>query len=369
MTAGEWAKFDARESQQPLAFESPDESAYSLSKMALTASPRTFSGPLAVLQTLQDALNAGSTRVHRLVLASADSSQKCEPLMGISLMASVDAAVVGARLDESNESSAENGAAAEDAALEAVTRGGDFITVKRELTWQAAAKVVVSESKVATAEQPVRACFRVEEAKTDKHKRRVLCTQLNSDPTFQRFVKYYTATYLDRYYYWVVYDIGRRLAQTGLVVVVKIATGSEVLADYYALAVAIVALAVHCGAWPFWDHGDDMLEATFQLHTLLVLFFAVASSSLGDGWDKSAMDGIASVVLGGFVIYLIYVIAPGIWSLLKEFTSVISGLSGRRAVGSGDDDDTCGSTSDGPDSQAASGSAADGGGEDWSELC
>merc|ERR1712146_272342 len=97
-------------------------------------------------------------------------------------------------------------------------------------------------------------------------KERVPCSQLSSDPTFTRLIKFYTLPYLGKYYYWTAYDILRRLMQTGGVVLVEILFRSEQVATCYALAVAIAFWGVHLYALPFKDAGDDKLDAVFQLH-------------------------------------------------------------------------------------------------------
>ena len=146
-------------------------------------------------------------------------------------------------------------------------------------------------------------------------------TQLNNDEVFKQFVHPFVVQYQEDYYYWQVYEIGRRLMQTSFVVLVEIASPDYVA--MYALFVSILGLCIQLYYLPYAEDDDDTLEVAFQLNLFITLFGIVSQENIGHEWAGSWQEAVimaCSTLLGCYVIYRLY-------RIMREWAGIVLGAS------------------------------------------
>ncbi|KAK3237977.1 hypothetical protein CYMTET_51978 [Cymbomonas tetramitiformis] len=136
-----------------------------------------------------------------------------------------------------------------------------------------------------------------------------------------RVLGQFVAPFEDEFYYWQCYEIMRRLAMTGFVLLVKLTFGSEHIAIIYALIVSVIAIALHQRYSPFKSDALDELQLTI-LFNQFSLQVAVTAMEMSSRSDEGGILGVVLLVLQClFLTYAMTLIGPAFRPVMLHFFS------------------------------------------------
>ncbi|KAK3276965.1 hypothetical protein CYMTET_14998, partial [Cymbomonas tetramitiformis] len=157
----------------------------------------------------------------------------------------------------------------------------------------------------------------------------VPATRLDS-PWLSQTFKFILSDFEDHFFYWQCYEICRRIAQTGMVLIVGLLAG-EVVALAFASLVAFGAILLHMRHGPYAEDTLDKLQLMILINQHMTQFLLAFLY----------MDGSNSDVIGGFMLTMQLAVGSYVIFLVRPIAiPIINTLRGRtmrmkRAVGSG----------------------------------
>ncbi|KAK3235300.1 hypothetical protein CYMTET_54482 [Cymbomonas tetramitiformis] len=124
----------------------------------------------------------------------------------------------------------------------------------------------------------------------------------------------FLSSFEDRHYFWQCYEIGRRVLQTGAVLLVEMLTDEET-AVAYALLISVVALCVHLRFRPFIENDDDSLM-TAILSSQAITQFGIICIKVTEK-SKESLGYLMVLSQAVVIAYSIKLVSPAIQDLLQ----------------------------------------------------
>ncbi|KAK3262619.1 hypothetical protein CYMTET_28533 [Cymbomonas tetramitiformis] len=188
--------------------------------------------------------------------------------------------------------------------------------------WKRTSKINLFDFVVTLGMRNTMICIKHDSAQTDPvpaaiHEKEDVCfgglvqnvpVTMLDDAHVAKVMGQFYIPFQDRWYFWQAWDVTRRMLQTGMVVVVELATRSETAALMYALLISFVSILLHQTFQPFKNDAMNSLMLTVLINQFMMQVMIVWMRE-----DESAETGIgiAMILMQMFIMtFTMTLVAP-----------------------------------------------------------